>query len=457
MAKNYTSTLAEYAAGMRWEDLPAPVVSHAKRIVMDTIGCGLFGSSLPWSGISAKVLAAMERTGKSGVWGTPRRMSSAHATLANGSAAHSFELDDLAAAFHTGAVTLVPALAVAQETGHISGRTLLTAVIAGTEVGRRVADCVTPETVRPGFYFPALISVFAAAAAVGKIVGLSDREMVYAFSHAGSQAGGLMAVQYGGMMKRMLLGRAAQTGVYSALLAQAGYTGIEDIFELGFGGFCSTFTDTGKTADLSTLVEGLGKKYGTLIVKFKRYSCRGPIHTSLDIIRSLRQDGHRLDPNEIQRVTLRVPRWVKEVVGWQYVPRDIAAAQLNLTYSVAVMLLDGDAFVDQYTEEKIRSPRVLDLIRRTTVVSDPVLDGAFPQRPSIVDIVLKNGQTVSRRMERALEFTEAEMMNKFRRLAGKVASARRIDKIVEQVNSLDRMEDVSELAETLTFGRGKGR
>ena len=195
------------------------------------------------------------------MWGTDRRLSAPHAALANGTLVQSFELDDVhrAGVLHVGAVTLPPLIAIAELRSRMSGRDFLRAAVAGYEIGPRVGLCMGPEHIGQGWHSGATVGVFSAAAGAAAALGLDAGKTVHALGIAGTQAAGLMAAQYGAMVKRMHAGRSAQSGLYGALLAEAGFTGIVDVFESDYGGFCTTFSRSHDRFNLAELTVRVGR------------------------------------------------------------------------------------------------------------------------------------------------------------------------------------------------------
>src|SRR5947208_5955129 len=224
-----TIRLAEYAAGLRYEDLPTEVIAAAKDAIIDTIAACICGSALPWSRI---IIDYAERTGPGGasrILGRGTAVQAPAAALANGALAHAFELDSLTrpgAGAHPGATVLPPALAIAQERG-ARGRELIAAFVAGNEVMIRIGRATGHTNEARGFHAPGTTGPFGGAVACGHLLGLDERGMTNAIGLAGSLAGGLMefAKGDGGMVKRLHLGRASEAGVLAASLAAAGFTG----------------------------------------------------------------------------------------------------------------------------------------------------------------------------------------------------------------------------------------
>src|SRR5258707_9418468 len=224
-----TIRLAEYAAALRYQDLPAAVVRQAKDCIIDTVAAAICGSALPWSRI---VIDYAERTGPGGRCRILGRNGSAvqanAAALANGALAHAFELDSLTrpgAGAHPGATVLPPALAIAQEQGS-SGRNLIAAFVAGNEVMIRIGRATGHTNEARGFHAPGTTGPFGAAVACGHLLGLDAAKMTNAIGIAGSLAGGLLefAKGDGGTVKRLHLGRASEAGVLAARLAHGGVT-----------------------------------------------------------------------------------------------------------------------------------------------------------------------------------------------------------------------------------------
>ena len=285
----YTRGLAEFVAGVTYERIPAEVIARIKLLILDALGCAIFGTGLEWSRILLTTLTRLDNSPACSVWGTRERLSAPHAALANGTLVQSFELDDVhrAGVLHVGAVTLPALIAVAELKHGMSGRDFLAACVAGYEVGPRVGLCMGPEHIGQGWHSGATVGVFAAAAGAAAALRLPADKVVHALGIAGTQSAGLMAAQYGAMVKRMHAGRSAQSGLYAALLAEAGFTGIADVFESPYGGFCTTFSRSQDRFKLDELTAGLGERFETMGVALKFYSCVGSNHTALDALRNI--------------------------------------------------------------------------------------------------------------------------------------------------------------------------
>src|SRR6201987_1949914 len=301
----YTGRIAEFVSQLKYEHIPAEVRERLKLLILDSLGCAIYGAHLEWCRILRETLEQVDKTRETSIWGTDRRLSSAHAALVNGTQVQSFELDDVhrEGVLHVGAVTLPALIAVAETHAQLSGKDLITAALAGYEIGPRVGLCMGPQHIGQGWHSGATVGVFAAAAAVARALALDAEKTMHALGIAGTQSSGLMAAQYGAMVKRMHAGRAAQSGLYAALLAAKGFTGIIDVFEAPYGGFCTTFSRSEDRFDLAALSAGLGERYETMRISLKFYACVGSNHTTLDALTDIR-NRHPFTAADIDRIVV---------------------------------------------------------------------------------------------------------------------------------------------------------
>ncbi len=289
----HTRAIAEFVSGLTYEKIPAEVRERIKLLILDSLGCAIYSANLEWCSILRDTMEELDATRTTSIWGTSKKLSSDHAALVNGTQVQGFELDDVhrKAVLHVGAVTLPALIAVAESHTQLSGRDFLTAAVAGYEIGPRVGLCMGQEHIGQGWHSGATVGIFSAAAGAARGLGLNADQTVHALGIGGTQSSGLMAAQYGAMVKRMHAGRAAQSGLYGALLASHGFTGIVDVFEAPYGGFCTTFSRSTDRFNLDELSAGLGERFETMRISLKFYSCVGSNHTTLDAIRDIESAG----------------------------------------------------------------------------------------------------------------------------------------------------------------------
>src|SRR4051812_4448516 len=232
-------TLARFATELQYDRIPGDVIERAKACVIDTVGACTYGSTLPWSKIVIGYAEQYGKGGQSTILGTGRKVHAPMAALANGALAHAFEMDCLvqpSAGVHPGASLTAPGLAIAQEVG-ATGKEFLTAVVAGGEGMHRIGDASKQSTEHIGFHAPGVTGAFGGAAIAGRLLKLNEEQMTMAFGIAGSLGSGLLEFSKsgGGMVKRLHLGRAAESGVLAATLAKNGFSGPATVLEGKFG------------------------------------------------------------------------------------------------------------------------------------------------------------------------------------------------------------------------------
>lgn len=448
-----TRALATFASELRLADIPAGTREHVKLCALDTIGCGLFGAGLPWSTMVRDLVSADGTEARATLWGASARALPADAALVNGTACHGFELDDLhPTGPHPGASTVPAALAAAESAGDADGETLLTAIVAGYELGTRVARALGQAHFLAGFHPQGTTGVFCAVGAAGHVLRLDAGAFTHALGIAGTQGAGLMAAQEGAMVKRFHAGRAAQSGVYAAQLAARGFTGIENVLEAEFGGFSGTLR--GDPTGLDHILDELGRTWLAADTGFKLYAASGAVHTCVEAIERLRQGGLRAE--QVRRIVAHTSTHVLVHAGFPYKPVDPLAAQMNLQYALAAMLMDGELLAEQFTPRRIADSAILDLVRRVSVVAEPDLDKLGMKRrfEAWVEVETTDGRTLSERVsvrrgspERPASRTD--VIAKYHRLADGVLGRARATAVRETVLHLEELRDVAALTAAL--------
>ena len=450
LLENATRDLAQFAAALRYEDIPREAVECIKLSVLDSIGCCLFGATLPWT---RKVAALAESEGArpvASLMGMGRKSSVALAVLVNSTAGHAFELDDIhkESIVHPGSLAMPVAMAYAEAAGGASGRDVITAMIAGYEVGTRVGSAATMSLFLRGFHPQGTSGAFVAAATAGRMLKLDAGQMQHALGIVGSQAGGLMAAQEGAMVKRFHSGRAGQSGVYSAELARRGFTGITDVLEAHYGGYLSTYSDK---PNPQRLTAGLGTVWETVNVGYKPHASVTSIHTALDALADIMRE-HKLKADDITEVDAGLSHMTHVHCAWEYKAQGVTAAQMNLYYGLAVIALDGMAFVDQYREDRLHDPQILGFIKRVRAHVDPEIEGmgAAFRHAARVTVKTRDGRTLKREILHRRGSPEnplkpADVEYKFRNVARACLSQPHTDRVMKLVAALETLDSTAEL------------
>ncbi len=374
-----TRELANWIAGLRYEDLPQRTREVVRIAILDTVGAGVYGHSTPW----AQMLLAWAKRGASGtgdahVWGeaTPTLRCS-DAALVNGTASHAFELDDYHnAKLHPGAVVVPAAIAVAEKL-NARGADLVTAIAAGYEVMIRSSLALNPSAARlRGWHLTGVCGPFGAAAACASLLKLNTEQTAWALGLAGTQGAGLWAFNADGTMsKRLHAGKAAHSGVLAAELAQLGFTGPTQIYETEDGGVLKAFSDA---SDPAPLTQDLGSVYHLDKTSIKPYSCCGSTHSYIDAALALRKKlGTPWDAG--RRVRVGTCKVVDVQCGFDYAPSSALNAQMSLRYTVAAALLEGQVLPAQFADAKLADPAFMALAARIELIPDPALDKLYPK------------------------------------------------------------------------------
>ncbi len=460
LLENATRDLASFASRLKFEDIPAAVVGRMKDCMLDSIGCCLHGVTLPWTRKVQEMVLAEGGAPAASIFGGGGKSSVSQAVLVNGTAGHAFELDDIhkESIVHPGSLAMPVAVALAEAAGGASGRDLITAMVAGYEVGTRVGNAATMSLFLRGFHPQGTSGAFVAAATAGRMLALDPVQMQHTLGIVGSQAGGLMAAQEGAMVKRFHCGRAAQSGVYSALLAKRGFTGITNVLEAPYGGYLSSLSDKPVPARLTA---GLGTVWETANVGYKPHASVTSIHTALDALADLmRENG--LTADDIARVDAGLSHMTHVHCAWQYEAQGVTAAQMNLYYGLAVIAFDGAAFVEQYREDRLRDPRILDFIGRIGARVDPQIEAMGPafRHAARIEIETRDGRVLKREILHRRGSPEnplkpGDIEHKFRNVAKGCLSPKRLERVIELCESLDRQSDTRELIAMLAAPAGQ--
>jgi len=455
----YTRQIASFVSGLTYEKVPAEVRQRIKLLILDSIGCGIYGSIKSHSQLAIKGISAVDDSKLCGIWGTSQRVSAPHAALLNGTLVQGFELDDIhrKGAMHIGSTTLPAIVALSEIRAGISGKKFLTAAVAGYEVGPRVGMCMGPFHLGQGWHSGATVGSFAGAAASASLLGLSEESTIDALGIAGTMTSGIMAVQYGAMVKRMNHGRSAQNGLSAGVLASVGYTGIKNVFESEYGGYCTTFSRDREWIKWEELTKGLGQNWETMYDSLKFYSAAASNHSTLDAIRLMR-DRRPFTADEVEKVIVHGSQVTKDHVFWKYEPSGSTNMQFCMPYVVATLLLEGDFFVEQCDESKMADPQRIAHSRKVEFIAEPEITKMGNRYYVRVEVLLKDGT----RMEETVEAqrgsesrfaSDADIIRKFEKLAKHVFPERQVADIRDTILGIDKIDDASKLAKVLVKAR----
>ncbi|MGI4985386.1 MAG: MmgE/PrpD family protein, partial [Janthinobacterium lividum] len=336
---------------------------------------------------------------------------------------------------------VVSAILALSEYQPVSGKDFLNALVLGVETECRIGNAVYPNHYDVGWHITGTCGVFGSAAATGKLLGLSEQQMVWALGLAASQPVGLRE-SFGSMNKSFNPGRAAANGIFAALLAAQDYTSSDGMIEAKRG-WANTISTK---QDYREITEGLGQRYESRLNTYKPFACGIVIHPAIDAAIQLRNEYH-LTPDMIARVDLRVHPLVIELTG-KKTPQIGLEGKFSIYHSVAVALIDGAAGEKQYSDQAVRDPRTIALRDKVTATIDPAI------KPEQVDmtITLKDGRTLHKFIAHAIgsqevPMTDQQLEAKFEGLAEGILSKDAIRVLMDRCWQVEGLPSAAAIAQ----------
>ncbi|MFC0529801.1 MmgE/PrpD family protein [Phytohabitans kaempferiae] len=379
--------LAEFAAGLRTADIPAPVLGHARDLVLTTLGVGLAGTGHPLVAAVRRTVLARPAADGAVVWGTPDVADAPDAALVNATAAHVNDYDDTHAegGVHVGAVVVPAALAAAQQR-RVGGARFLAAVVAGVEVTTRLGAAASHRFTEHGLHASSCCGTVGAAVAAAVVADLPAPRVADAIGIACSQSSGVIqTVVEGGDLKSLHLGWAAHAGIWAARLAEQGVAGPTRALDGTHGLFAALI---GEGWSRHRLTRGLGREWETANVILKPYPCCQFVHALIDAACAYRRERPGASPD---RIVLRLPTPARHVVcePWadKLQPRTPYAAKFSAPYCVAAALLDGPLGLGHFSEAALARPDIRALMTRISyeLDDDPELARSYGAELVIAD------------------------------------------------------------------------
>ncbi|MFF3489788.1 MmgE/PrpD family protein [Streptomyces sp. NPDC002795] len=450
MTPSPLTRLARLVTDTTYDQLPDATTRKATLHLLDTLGAGLAGAHSEETAIALSVLGG-ER-GETPVWGTRERLTPRAAALVNGVSSHAYEVDDTGGCDHSGAVVVPAALAaVAAAPAPVSGARLLTAIVLGYDVGRRMLEAFGGYEAHngAGWHSTGTCGPFGSAAAAAHVLGLTVRQTEAALGLASSGSAGLWAfVHDGAMTKRLHAGRAAESGLLAARMAAAGMTGPSAVFDDTWGGALATYA--GAAAEPGALTAELGRNWKIMRSSLKPYaSCRGT-HSSVDALLAIMAD-HTLHADDIATVHVSMSPFLYGMCGGREATT-LAAAQLSLPCALAAVITHGHAGLEAYVGDSRGGASSHAAMERVELE----VDDAMPaDGEPVVTVTSTDGRRWSLRVDEPSgspgnPLTEAAVREKFRGLAARALPADRARVLEESVLGLAEAVDASALGASLT-------
>ena len=438
--------LAQFFCALRYEDLPDDLVYRLKTFFLDWLASAFAGVSQPPTQSMLSLAKDMEGSQEATIIPANTKHLSLIAALVNGASSHVMEMDDLhrQSIFHP-AAAILPAVFAAAEKAHVSGRDLILGIVTGYETGIRVA-LAAGKSHYEYWHTTATCGTFGAAAGAAKVLGLDTGPFVWALGSAGTQSSGLWEfLTEGAMSKQLHPGKSSMNGLLAALLAQKGFTGSSRIFE-GEKGFLKATSDD---YDLDILTDGLGETFHTARNSIKYYASCGHTHSAIEAALKAWGDKHA-DVKDIQSVTIHIYQEALDLLE-EVEANTPYLAKFNLPFCVATALNFGHVDLDDFTDERLDNPEILRLMDIISFQANPELTRLYPHKwPSRVEIELANGKRYKGYCEYPKgdpenPFSEKELIDKFNKLCGNIITKDEINKIIDLVLALEKVDDVTEI------------
>lgn len=451
-----TRELAEFIAGTGYDGIPEKVREEAKRRILDYCGVTLAGSTRPEGKMIVDFVREFGGRPEATIIGFDLKTSCVNAALANGTMSHVVELGDWGRMSNThGGETMGSATFSLGERQGIDGKTLITAWVLGYEAAQRIGNATHPALRSRGFHANGCVGTFGGAAACSKILGLDADKTEQALGHAGTQSAGLLTfLNEGAMSKRLHTGKANQSGVIAATLAEKGFTGPRAILE-SEKGFFRAFTQWPEFKYYPEKVtQDLGSEWWIMNTNIKIHACCGFFPPGLDIIQDfVREENLKIDNIE----EIKLASYTLSIDGHKDAqPTTIVGATMSYPYCIAVVLTTGKCSLNDFTMEKLNDKKFMDMVAqvgaKAEFIIDAEMDKLIPEKyPATVQVKVKDGRVLEKHVDLPRGFYpenpvgDKELEEKFLDLSTMVISRDKAEKVLSKVNDLEKLDNVRDL------------
>jgi 2-methylcitrate dehydratase PrpD len=438
-----TAELASWIVSNRIETVPEDVLHEARRAIVNYLGCALGGSHDEAVDIAIRTFGPYSGPPTASVLGRAQRLDPLHASLMNGISSHVFDFDDTTPKNYMHPTSPVASALFAYASANaVTGRDFMQAFITGFEAEMRIGNAVYPAHYDAGWHITGTAGIFGAAAAIGRLLGLSRHQMIWSIGLAATQAAGIREM-FGSMAKSFHPGRAAQNGYSAALLAQAGFTAGEHGLE-GPRGFASV---QAAAYDLSKITAGLDVDYELRANTYKPFPCGIVNHPTIDGAIQIHHEHHPAAAS-IAAVRLRVAPLVLDLCNQTNITKGLQG-KFSVYHGAAIGLVRGKAGIQEYTDEAVSDAAIRHVRDRATAVGDT----SITEDQAHIEVELTNGAMLTRFVEKSLgnihrPMTDRQLDDKFLDQAVLALPLEQAKKLLDQCRQIDRLSDVNRLIES---------
>lgn len=458
MTNSISRQLAQFAVNLKYDDLPHEVVHDVKRYLYDSIGCAYGGYHTPDVNILRDIYVGMGGKGESTVIGFGDKLPAVSATLINSLMIRALDYNDIYWKEDPSHPSdLIPAALAVGELVNAPMKDVIVAIVLGYEFEMRLCEFAVPG-IRERKWHHATLTQFVAPIVAGKLLGLTEDQMVNAIGISASHNYTVGAPTAGHltMMKNTVDPMAVQAGVLAALMAEKGFTGTEEVFE-GKEGFMDVF---GPEWDVGKLVGSPGNSFKILECSVKAFPTEALTHTHLSAaLKVVTEENIR--PEEIEEVMVTTVARACDILfdPKKYEPKTRETADHSLPYCLARAILDREITTASFSEEKINDPRLTKLIHKIKGEASEEFERMFPEKqPSRVTIRTKDGREFSAYLEYPKgdprePMTLEDLQAKFNALSAGLLSEDDLEKVREMVFSCEEIGSVREFMDGLPVPR----
>ena len=459
MSTTISRKLARFALDLTYEDLPEEVVYQVKRFLFDSIGCAYGGYKTRDVSVVRKLYHDMRGRKEATVIGSGRRLPVVNTTLVNSLMIRALDYNDIYWKEDPSHPSdLIPAALAMGERENLHAREVITAIVLAYEIEQRLCEFAVPGIRERGWHH-ATLTQFASPLVAGKLLGLTEDQMVHAVGISGAHNFTPGAATAGKltMMKNTVDPMAVQSGVMAALMAEQGYTGTEAIFE-GKEGFMEVM---GEGWDESKLLDGLGDDFKILECSMKAFPTEALTHSHITAALKVVQDND-ITPGDIDEVRVTTIARAVDILfdPEKYQPDSRETADHSLPYCIAAALVDRQITTAQFDEERIHDPQIREVLPKIKGEASEEFEKMFPEKqPSKVTITLKDGTVHSAEVEYPKgdprePMTDDEIREKFQAMADGLIIPSRQEEIIDRIMAFETEEDMMAFMQDLAASHG---